>query len=391
MAATLSAAAAHAAPPPAASAAERAAKQRDLADLRARIKRLTTELDRKMASRREARDALRDSERAISDANRALATLESERKTLEHDSKALEARERALKEDLSAQQDALGRVLEARHEAGAPDALRLALSGEDPAEVARKLYYLGHVSRAVAAMVESFRAGLADLAQVRADTRQKAARLAEVEQAQRADRRRIIAERAERRRVLARIASEIRHDKKEIGVLRADEARLSRLVEEIGRVLAARPPRGYARIERVPELGSASGAFADLRGKLRLPVRGELIGRFGAPRGTGGTNLKGLFIRAAEGQPVRAIAAGQVVFADWMRGFGNLLIIDHGDGYLSVYANNETLLRQVGDVVAPGEPVATVGATGGNQESGLYFELRHLGKPVDPLTWVDRK
>lgn len=380
-----------AAPPPQASASEQAAKQRDLADLRARIKRLTAELDRKMASRREARDALRDSERAISDANRALATLEEERKSLERDARSLEVRERSLKKDLGAQQDALGRVLRARQEGGAPDALRLVLSGEDPAEVARKLYYLAHVSRAVAAMVESFRAGLAALAQVRAETRQKAERLAQVEQAQRADRKRIVAERAERRRVLARIASEIRHDRKEIGVLRADEARLSRLVEEIGRVLAARPPRGYARIERVPELGSASGAFGDLRGKLRLPVRGELIGRFGAPRGTGGTNLKGVFIRAPEGQPVRAIAAGQVVFADWMRGFGNLLIIDHGDGYLSVYANNESLLRQVGDVVAPGESVATVGATGGNQQSGLYFELRHLGKPFDPLTWVDRK
>ena len=329
-----------------------------------------------MASRREARDALRDSERAISDANRALATLEGERKALQRDAKALEQRERALKKHLAAQQDALGRVLEARHEGGAPDALRLILSGEDPAEVARKLYYLGHVSRAEAAMVDSFRAGLTELARVRADTRQKAARLEGVEQAQRADRKRVVAERTERRQVLARIASDIRHDRKEIGVLRADEARLSRLVEEIGRVLAARPPRDYARIERVPELGSAGGAFGDLRGKLRLPVRGELTGRFGAPRQPGGINLKGLFIRAAEGQPVRAIAAGQVVFADWMRGFGNLLIIDHGEGYLSVYANNETLLRQVGDVVAPGEPVATVGATGGNQESGLYFELR---------------
>jgi septal ring factor EnvC (AmiA/AmiB activator) len=98
-----------------------------------------------------------------------------------------------------------------------------------------------------------------------------------------------------------------------------------------------------------------------------------------------------VFIRAAEGQPVRAIAAGQVVFADWMRGFGNLLIVDHGEKYLSVYANNESLLKQVGDPVAAGEPIATVGATGGSEQSGLYFELRHLGKPFDPLTWVDLK
>ena len=137
-------------------------------DLRARIKRLTTELDRKMTSRREARDALRDSEQAISDANRALATLEDERKALERDAKSLDQRERSLKKDLAAQQDALGRVLRARQEGGAPDAIRLVLSGEDPAEVARRLYYLAHVSRAVAAMVESFRAGLADLSQVRA-------------------------------------------------------------------------------------------------------------------------------------------------------------------------------------------------------------------------------
>jgi len=162
-------------------------------------------------------------------------------------------------------------------------------------------------------------------------------------------------------------------------------------VEEIGRVLATKPGAGYARVEKVPERGSASGPFDTLRGKLRLPVRGELTGRFGAPKGNAGINLKGVFIRAPEGRTVRAIAAGQVVFADWMRGFGNLLIIDHGEAYLSVYANNETLLKQVGDIVAAGEPIATVGATGGSAESGLYFELRHLGKPFDPLTWVNLK
>ena len=345
-----------------------------------------------MASRREARDALRESERAISDSSRALAGLEAERKTLQRESKALESRARALKSKLAKQQDALGRVLAARNESPAPDALRLVLSGQDPAQVTRKLYYLSTISHAVAELVEQFKAGLADLAKVRAETSRKAARLAQVERAQQADRKRIVAERAERRRVLARIAGEIRHDRKEIGALRADEARLSSLVEEIGRVLAARRKRGYARIERVPQLGSASGAFDELRGKLRLPVRGELAGLFGSRRKGGGTSrLKGIFIRAPEGRPVRAIAAGQVVFADWMRGFGNLLIIDHGEGYLSVYADNESLLKQVGDVVAPGEPVATVGATGGNQESGLYFELRHFGKPFDPLAWIERK
>jgi septal ring factor EnvC (AmiA/AmiB activator) len=101
-----------------------------------------------------------------------------------------------------------------------------------------------------------------------------------------------------------------------------------------------------------------------------------------------GATSKGLFIRAKEGTPVHAVAHGQVVFADWMRGFGNLLIIDHGDAYMSVYAYNEALLKQVGDPVAMGERVAMVGATGGREQSGLYFEMRHLGKPFDPMRWV---
>jgi len=144
-------------------------------------------------------------------------------------------------------------------------------------------------------------------------------------------------------------------------------------------------------VETVPEPGGALVTFSALRGQLRLPVRGELTRRFGTPRGAAGTEAKGVFIRAPEGQPVRAIAGGKVVYADWMRGFGNLLIVDHGEAYLSIYANNESLLKQVGDPVALGETIATTGASGGNEESGLYFELRHLGRAFDPLRWVKLK
>ncbi len=102
------------------------------------------------------------------------------------------------------------------------------------------------------------------------------------------------------------------------------------------------------------------------------------------------TTWRGLFIRAAVGQLVRAVADGRVVYADWLRGFGNLLILDHGGGYMSLYGYNEGLLRQVGEGVKGGDAVAQVGASGGAEESGLYFELRHDGKPFDPLRWVAR-
>jgi septal ring factor EnvC (AmiA/AmiB activator) len=130
-----------------------------------------------------------------------------------------------------------------------------------------------------------------------------------------------------------------------------------------------------------------SGAFESLRGRLPAPISGKIAARFGAKRGDGPT-WRGMFIKAPEGTDVRAIAAGRVVFANWMRGYGNLIIINHGGEYLSIYGNNQTLMKQAGDAVKPGDVIASAGNTGGNEESGLYFELRHLGKAFDPSGWI---
>jgi septal ring factor EnvC (AmiA/AmiB activator) len=121
-----------------------------------------------------------------------------------------------------------------------------------------------------------------------------------------------------------------------------------------------------------------------------MPVRGELARRFGALPQTGGTASKGWFIRCAPGEEVRAVAAGQVVYADWLRGFGNLLILDHGAGYMSLYGNNDALLATVGATVRAGDAIAQAGASGGSAEPGLYFEIRHQGRAVDPAAWIGR-
>ncbi|HEX9184583.1 MAG TPA: peptidoglycan DD-metalloendopeptidase family protein [Burkholderiales bacterium] len=314
--------------------------------------------------------------------------LDAESRAVREELARLAARQRALEAGLAGQQAALGRILAARYAAGAPDALKIALSGENPSDVSRKLYYLAELSRAQAELLSGMRTGIAEVAAVRRQAEERRAHLAGIEAQHRADRERLLAERRARRQVLDRVSAEIRASRRQMQTLLADEKRLARLVEEIARVLAARPGAGYARVEKVPELGSIAGPFSAQRGKLRLPVRGELVGRFGAPRNDGPSGKTGVFIRAPEGQAVRAVAAGQVVYADWMRGFGNLLIVDHGEAYLSIYGNNESLLKQPGDPVAAGEAIATVGASGGNEQSGLYFELRHLGKAFDPLRWV---
>jgi murein hydrolase activator len=130
-----------------------------------------------------------------------------------------------------------------------------------------------------------------------------------------------------------------------------------------------------------------AGAFASLKGQMRAPLTGRLAAKFGSKRGDG-PSWKGVFILAGEGTEVHAVAGGRVVFADWLRGFGNLIIVDHGSQYMSIYGNNQSLLRRAGDVVKAGDVIAAAGNSGGNEESGLYFELRHQGRAFDPAGWV---
>src|SRR6266849_4525565 len=222
----------------AASAAPAASRDEDLQLLRSRIAALSQELEAKEESRREARDALRDSERAISDANRTLAALQAEARALRADAARIAERRRGTQRLLAERRAALERMLAARAAAGAPDTVRVALSGGDPAAVSRQLHYLGYLSRAAAALIGGYRSGLAELERLARDADARRARLRAVEQASRADRERILKERRARRGVLERIAGDIRAGRKQIRVLRADEARLGRLIEGIGRVIA---------------------------------------------------------------------------------------------------------------------------------------------------------
>ncbi|NGZ87548.1 murein hydrolase activator EnvC family protein [Duganella aceris] len=149
--------------------------------------------------------------------------------------------------------------------------------------------------------------------------------------------------------------------------------------------LAAKPAARPEDIALAP--AAPAGAFSSLKGQLRPPVNGKLAAKFGAKRGDG-PSWKGLFIKAAEGADVRSVAGGRVVFADWLRGFGNLIIVDHGGQYMSIYGYNSALLKRAGDIVKAGDPIASAGNSGGNEESGLYFELRHQGTAFDPAGWV---
>ena len=362
------------------------ARENDLRELRSRIERLQRDLAGSEGARAEAADGLRDSETAISDANRALRKLARERDRARAELAGITTESRRLRGDLEARRAQLSGLLYTRYTQGDRGVLWALLSGDEPQAIARRLVYEAHVSRAQAEVIGRVRADLERLAALEAGVRVKAAEVAAVEASSRAERDALRAKAAERRQVLARIAGEIGKWRRDLATAQRNEARLARLVQELARA-ARPPPRPGAARPDAPVVGT----FGGLKGRLRSPVRGELAARFGTSHEAAGPSTKGVFFRAREGEEVRAVAAGQVVFADWLRGYGNLLILDHGDGYLSIYGHNEAVLRQVGDAVHAGDAVATVGASGGSEASGLYFELRHQGRPFDPVPWLQAR
>ena len=395
-------------------------KQSELNALKERLQTLQKEFRKSQANREEAADELRESERAISDGMRQLRQLDGERQRTEGDLQSLSQQTEATQARIREQQAHLAQALNAAYQRGQGDALKLILNGADPNQSARDLRYLVRLSRAQNAMIETLRADLAQLDALQAAASQKTNELARLRAAREAEHKKMLADKSERAQMLQKLSSQIQQQRREISNLQRDERSLTKLVERLNRLMAQQAAREAARAKaraaqaakqareakrvenkadepsrkaiavntETPEAFRSDRPFSALKGSLRLPVAGELMNRFGAPRENGGLNWKGLFIRASQGAAVKAIAAGQVVFSEWLRGFGNLIIVDHGSGYMSLYSNNESLYKQVGARVQPGDVIATVGNSGGQPDMGLYFEMRHQSRPVNPLLWV---
>lgn len=371
-------------------AAAQAGPSDQLKELRSRIEKLQQQLTESEETKTEAADALRESERAISATNRRLFELGGQQRQVRQALRGLEERRAQILESTQSQQELLAKLLYHQYLSGQPEPLRLLLNRQDPNQIARQMHYLSYVSHARADLIAVLRRDLADLDRLSAETEDKARELARLRAEDADQKRRLERERRGRADVLKQVSDQITRQRSEISSLRRNEERLAKLVERLARELA-RPPSRQARLrnQQLPEpQAGAQGAFHVLKGRLKLPVIGDIANRYGTPREDSGLSWKGLFIAAPGGRQVHAVADGRVVFADWLRGFGNLLILDHGGGYMSLYGNNDALFRQVGDMVKTGDPIAAVGATGGNPETGLYFELRFQGKPFDPLAWV---
>ena len=380
-----------------ASPAEREKSRLD--NLRDRREGLERQLKESESSRAETQNRLRDTEKSISAVARRLHALGEERSASRQELGERERELRQLERLTTGRQDQLARLLRYQFRPQQADAFAVLLAGGDPNAAARDRYFLTLLSRAKAELIADLRRDAKATRQLADEVRDRNEKLAELARREEQERSTLQQRQQERQAMLAKLSGQIKAQRKEIDTLRQNEERLAKLIDTlVKRASKPAPPppkaargRGKeAQSAKLPdaEPAQATGTFARLRGRLPFPVKGSIAAHFGKRRDDGQSIWKGLFMRAAEGAEVRAVAAGTVVFADWLRGYGNLIIVDHDDDFLSVYGNNQSLLADAGKKVTAGARLATVGSSGGQAESGLYFELRHRGMPFDPARWL---
>jgi septal ring factor EnvC (AmiA/AmiB activator) len=352
-------------------------EQQRLEAVRERIEQVSAAL----AADREQEDALtaelRRLESRIGDTLVALAALRDRIATAEEAVASARRELDAERERLTEHRRRLAGQVRAAHRIGREEYLRLLLNQEDPDRIDRVLVYYRYLAEARAERLRQSMAALDRLQRLRQRLDGELARLRGLEEERAARLGGLRADRAERAEVLATLQQRMASRDAELAQLRADEERLQALVAEL-----------RERLADIPELGGAQ-AFGASRGSLPWPLAGPLVARFGETR-SGSLRWSGLLIGAEAGDPVRAVSHGRVVFSDWLRGLGLLLIIDHGDGYLTLYGHNQALYKEAGDWVDAGEIIATVGTSGGRSRGrdALYFEVRADGDPVDPLGWL---
>jgi murein hydrolase activator len=348
----------------------------DLKAVRSQIDRVRAEMERDAGRRDKLTRELEDTEKTVSGARGELDKLRRERALHTAKRAELAGKRRAEETALGERREALAGQIRAAHMIGQEEPLKLLLNQRNPAQTGRVLTYYQYFGRARASQIAAINSHIAELSSLDAALAEEEARLLALEEQRKAELSKLQSARERRGRALVTLEAESKNRAKELERLKDQQGGLEKLVRELRRALE--------RIDRFPT--DSKDAFARLRGKLAWPAAGKLIASFGQTR-AGGVKWDGVLLSGAQGTAVHAVYHGRVVYADWLSGLGLLTIIDHGDGYLSLYGHNERLYKEVGERVTAGDTIATVGDSGGRSTPALYFEIRRAGKPVDPRPW----
>ena len=349
---------------------------RQLDALRAEIAQIQIRLSSDLAGRDELAAALATSERQLAALGLELRDTRQELSLSQSRLSLIEERIQQAQAQSAQAAQALAGQLRLAYQQGSPSRLKILLNQDDPRRLNRHMAYHGYLTRARVELLDKLQQSLLELARQQTELNEETRHLLALERRQHDELATQEQLRAERDQVLADLDARIESQAERLAALEQDAQELTELLEELERALR--------EIPMDVEIPSVLG----LKGKLPRPVAGPLLNRFGQARG-GEVRWNGWLIGAAGGSEVRAIAHGRVAYADWLRGYGMLIILDHGDGIMSLYGHNESLLHSVGDWVEPGAPIATVGQSGGASEPALYFELRQNGRPADPAGWLD--
>ncbi|MFP5410678.1 MAG: murein hydrolase activator EnvC family protein [Gammaproteobacteria bacterium] len=322
---------------------------------------------------------LRDADQAVARVSTRLREVRKQEQALARQAAELQAKRSALARQLQVQAEALARDVRDAWILGRQPPLQRWLGAEDPQQAARIARYYDYLHRERSARLAGYRQAQAELADIEQRLRAEQEQLGQTQKELKEQEAGLQDARDTRRTLVARLAGELQTESARLKRLQEDAAALRRLADTAREAFRDVPPQ------------AVGAPFAQRQGKLRWPVAGRLATPFGAPVAGGKMRTNGVLIEAAEGGPVKAVHGGRVAWAEWLRGYGLLLILDHGDGYLSIYGHNQSLARQVGDWVQEGDTLAAVGTSGGRESAALYFEIRYHGQPENPVRWLRRR
>ncbi|MBL7252508.1 peptidoglycan DD-metalloendopeptidase family protein [Alcanivorax marinus] len=349
-----------------------------LEKLKDRIEALSEQQQQETSRRDDLQARLRDTETRVGELTRQGRELEREAEAARQRLVRLEAQQARLAGEKRTQLRWLARTVRASYQSGREARIKLLLNQQEPDRIARLLRYQEYIQRARTDRLAVLEDELLDLRRVAKEVEGARADLLDRRTDLASSKRELEAAAKEREQALASLNRSLDARGGDIERLKADQQRLEKLLADMQRSLPSVPPPGRGE------------PFGKLAGELPCPVPGQVVASFHSAR-EGALRWEGVVLAADEGTPIRAIHPGRVVFADWMRGYGLLTIVDHGGGYLTLYGYAQSLLRDVGEWVATGDTLALAGRSGGNSRSGLYFEIRRKGQVVNPARWCDRR
>ena len=352
-------------------------KEQELAEVRDRISALKESMDDAAEERDRVTAELQELEIAIAERRTRLREIEREQRYVAEKKAKLDAELVERESHLDEESEALAAQVRTAYMSGSQEKIKLLLNQRDPATLGRLMAYYRYLNDYRADNIESVVEQIRELEALRGQIAAEEARLSSLKQDRYDELGRLGASQDQRRELLDTLRQRLADEGREVERLAAQEQDLSRLIAELTSILSDYPI-------------TSEQPFGELKGKLTWPVAGRLLHDFGQPRAGGRLKWNGVVLAAPRGREVRAVYHGRVAFADWLGGMGLLVIVDHGDGYLTLYGYNETILKDTGDWVAPGDVIATVGDSGGQAQASLYFELRSGKRAENPRRWVTK-